>query len=217
MQGRKVCPVCRKQFAKTKPVPPIEVDPRAWFDYMDEDHSGHLSYEEILDGLKSQLDIAWDDIETDVDTFWSQWDKDGNQAVSFEEFSDPENGVLAYLKRKYPSNPRPPPPNLIEYRHEWFDYWDEDNSYTLDKAELTRALIKTFKLYNFERSTIEDMVESVWPIFDEDNSGVIERQEFLKEDNFADVICAQILQEQEQAALNRLLQEEQKEEDVSNL
>jgi Ca2+-binding EF-hand superfamily protein len=186
------CPFCRREFVRLVEIPKIQLDPRAWFAIMDEDNDGALTYEEIIHGLKSQLKLDWHRIETDVDTLFSKWDADRNGTVSFTEFADPSRGVMAYLQQKYPQNPRPLPPNIRADKHAWFRYWDEDNSGELDKDEVIRALVKTFRLYDIEYHTVVNMVDIIWPLFDVDGSGKIDINEFVQPDNLADTICAQL-------------------------
>jgi Ca2+-binding EF-hand superfamily protein len=192
------CPVCRVEFADFEQIPDLSVDPQAWFDCIDVDKDGNLSYSEIIEGLKSQLPLDWGKIESDVDRLWIHWDKDRNGTISYEEFADKNSGVLAYLLKTYPKNPRPEPPNLIENYHTWFEYWDEDNSGSLDKSEITRALIKTFRMYDMSASDIKAIVDAIWPIFDEDGSGVIEKDEFCAPNNLAEALSAQIANEAHQ-------------------
>ena len=56
-----------------------------------------------------------------------------------------------------------------------------------------RALVKTFRMAS-DQGKVQQMrgtIDAVWPIFDDDNSGVIEREEFLKpNDGLADTIIA---------------------------
>lgn len=121
------CPVCSTVFAQAVPVPSMIVDTRAWFDFIDTDKDGALKYEEIIDGLKSQLVLDWQRIEVDVDRLWRTWDKDNNGKISFAEFADPKIGVAAYLSTHYPHRPRPPPPpDITKNKAAWFEYWDED-------------------------------------------------------------------------------------------
>ena len=74
-----------------------------------------------------------------------------------------------------------------------FEYWDEDRSNSLDKDEVTRALVHTLDLgKDLNRlQAVRDCVEAVWPIFDTDGSGTIEKDEFiLPNDGLADMIIA---------------------------
>jgi Ca2+-binding EF-hand superfamily protein len=187
------CPCCGKNFSSIQSVPQLSKDnARVWFDYLDADHSGALSYEEILDGLKAQCYLDWNRIEIDADKLWSQWDKDRNMQISFDEFVNPSNGVMVYLEQHYPPAPRSPPPDIRQNKQAWFEYWDEDHSNTLDKDEVARALIKTFRLLHIDRSAVLAVLDMIWPIFDSDNSGKIDKREFVSTDNLGDTIIAQL-------------------------
>lgn len=186
------CPLCRTSFDKMVDVPPLAVDPKKWFDYLDTDQDGALGYDEIIEGLKSQVKLDWIRIEADVDSLWSQWDRDKNGSINFAEFAHPETGVMKYLMTHYPNNPRPPPPDIRRDKMGWFSYWDEDRSGLLDKDEVARALIKTFRLYNIDRSAVVGTLDVIWPIFDSDNSGTIDLTEFVATDGLADTISAQL-------------------------
>lgn len=173
-------------------VPMLSADPKAWFEFMDADQSGFLSYEEIVEGLKSQMHLDWHRIEADVDRLFQQWDSNRDGKISYAEFSHPQTGVIKYLASNYSARPRPPPPDIRRYKEAWFDYWDEDRSGHLDKDEVSRALVKTFRLYHVDRSAVLSTLEVIWPIFDIDGSGQIDRQEFLAPDNLAETIIAQL-------------------------
>ncbi len=189
------CLVCSKGFESIKVIPDLKKDPLAWFQYFDTNGDGSVSYQELIDGLKGQIDLDFHQIEADVDSLFPQWDKDKNGVISYEEFIDEVNGVLSYLICRFPLGPKPEPPSLEEDIYEWFAYWDDDESDSLDKSEITRALIKTFRIYNIDRSTIAQIVEKVWPVFDLDDSGVIEIDEFTATDNLGEALLAQIILE----------------------
>ena len=100
------------------------------------------------------------------------------------------------------------------------EYFDEDHSGTLEKGEVIRALIKTFRLssdlskvlalaHPTQRSSLPDLpnsshcvsvcgqveemrqvVAAVWPMFDPDGSESIDRAEFLDRDGLADTVIA---------------------------
>jgi hypothetical protein len=73
-----------------------------------------------------------------------------------------------------------------------FEYFDEDASGTLEKGEVIRALIKTFRLSSDLRKVEEmrSVVEAVWGMFDPDGSDSIDSGEFLARDGLADTIVA---------------------------
>ena len=64
---------------------------------------------------------------------------------------------------------------------------------TLDKEEVVRALIKTFNLSTNvdERTKMRGTIDAIWPLFDDDGSGEIDRPEFLRAgEGLADTIIA---------------------------
>ena len=72
---------------------------------------------------------------------------------------------------------------------------DEDGNGTLQKDEVLRALVKTFnaahKLTRAE--SICQTLSVVWPIFDDDGNGSIDRTEFCAHDGLADTVIAQMV------------------------
>ena len=45
------------------------LSPRKWFEFVDKDNSGTLSYGELCSGLKSQILLDWSQIESDQERF----------------------------------------------------------------------------------------------------------------------------------------------------
>ena len=62
-----------------------------------------------------------------------------------------------------------------------YDYWDEDRSGSLEQEEVVRALLNTLQLTTDQERVAEmrSTVAAIWPIFDADGSGSIDRAEFL--------------------------------------
>lgn len=74
----------------------------------------------------------------------------------------------------------------------WFLFFDEDGGGTLCKDEVTRALIKSFKLSS-DLSKVREMreiVDNIWFVFDTDHSGEIDLSEFVADGGLADTIIA---------------------------
>lgn len=72
-------------------------------------------------------------------------------------------------------------------------FWDEDNSGSLDKEEVVRALLKTFRMTSDQHQVFQmrSTIDAIWPMFDDDGSGSIERNEFLRpNEGLADTIVA---------------------------
>ena len=67
----------------------------------------------------------------------------------------------------------------------------------LEKDELVRALIKTFRMsYGpILAREIADALDAVWPFFDTDGSGSIEMDEFVSRDGLCDTILASMSQQ----------------------
>ena len=70
-------------------------------------------------------------------------------------------------------------------------YWDEDGSGELEFDEVVRAFAKTFGI-NVEGITqLRESLQAVWGIFDTDNSGAVDRREFMApNDGLADTVLA---------------------------
>lgn len=187
------CTLCRKLFASARVLPSAIQNPEGWFKAVDIDDNGSLSYDELVDGLKAQVKLDWSKIEMDVDKLFSKWDHDKNGTISLKEFSDPVNGVLAYLKTHFaPHVAIKQVPDIRKDKAGWFQYWDEDGTGNLDKSEVSRALIKTLKHQNIDRHAVVNIIDCIWPMFDADGSGSVDMSEFTAPDGLADTVIAQL-------------------------
>lgn len=86
-------------------------------------------------------------------------------------------------------------PDVRRDRQGWFSYWDQDGSGTLDKEEVIRAFVKTFGRSRApsELAELRMLIEVMWPDFDPDGSGEIDRAEFCEANvGLADVIVANL-------------------------
>jgi len=185
------CPLCKKHYESVSVLPIAIENPVAWLRAVDFDGDGSLSYEEIIDGLKAQVKLDWNKIEADVDKHFSKWDKDKSGSISLQEFVDPVNGVIPYMRANFaPHVAIKPMPDITNDKHGWFNYWDEDSTGSLDKTEVCRALIKTLR--QVDRQAIVSIIDCIWPMFDTDGSGSVDYNEFIAPDGLADTIRAQI-------------------------
>lgn len=87
-----------------------------------------------------------------------------------------------------------PPPLINSTKSQWFHFFDEDKSMSLDRGEVVRALIKTFKFQQRDdiASQIRSNLDAIWCIFDHDGSGTIEMNEFIQADGLADTIIVTV-------------------------
>lgn len=77
---------------------------------------------------------------------WKTWDADGDSYIDENELLDPIKGLLAYVKREFKRSDEAAIPDIKTDKHAWFRFFDYDGSGTLEREEIVRALIKTFRL-----------------------------------------------------------------------
>jgi Ca2+-binding EF-hand superfamily protein len=145
---------------------------------VDMNGDGRLSRLEVVECLKAQLPVdgsALDATLADQDHWmWQQWDSDGSGFIERHELLHPQ-GLAAYVRQAFEKSRRHSDhiPDIAADKEAWYRYWDEDNSGELDKEEVVRALLKTFRMTSDqERVTqMRSTIDAVWPIFDDDGSG----------------------------------------------
>lgn len=202
--GNGLCPVTRKPIRGTLRIPDLRTDPNGWFDAVDLDGDGRLSRREVISALKAQLPIdnaKLDQAAIDPNHWmWQQWDSDGSGHIERRELLHPQ-GLANYVTNVFGRDAaRVGVPSIHSDKEGWFRFWDEDDSGTLEKGEVVRALVKTLcapgegvDVPPDVRSiqTMRSTIDAIWPIFDTDGSGSIERLEFLRPaDGLADTIIA---------------------------
>jgi Ca2+-binding EF-hand superfamily protein len=188
----KLCPLCRAPFTSCEVMPdPISL-PSLWFHFIDVDGSGSLSREEIFEGLNMTLPLDPERIRRDQDTLWTQWDRDRDGNVSEAEFRDKKDGVLGYLLAQYGRVEEALTPTLTRTSlREWFRFWDADESCSLDKDELVRALVKTLRLEaGVDANAVRAMMDAIWFIFDSNGDGTIDVDEFVAPGALGDTLLA---------------------------
>ncbi len=191
--GLGLCPLCRKPFAQTVPLPNPQKQPREWFIFVDVDGNGSLEYQEIADGLLACLPLDWRRIEADMDGNFSRWSTMGK--VDYSKFAG-SDGLLEYLIAHFGvPKTKPEPPDLRVQRDAWFRYWDVidgDGNGKLEKGEICRALIKTLHLSGDAKKGTADTLDNIWCLFDHDGSGSVELSEFIARDGLADTLLAEL-------------------------
>mmetsp|Transcript_18681 Transcript_18681/g.47112 ORF Transcript_18681/g.47112 Transcript_18681/m.47112 type:complete len:420 (+) Transcript_18681:109-1368(+) len=191
--GGKHCPVCRATFEGVMKVPGIDDDPHEWFKIVDLNGDGRLSQREVVEVLKAQLPIDYRRLEAELPELWKTWDVNQDNIITHQELLQPNRGLLAYVKKNFPRQTEADIPDIRTDKHGWFNYFDYDKSGTLEQGEVVRALIKTFRLSEDHSriNSMREIVNAVWGVFDFDNSGSIEVDEFAQPgDGLADSIIA---------------------------
>eukprot|EP00638_Chattonella_subsalsa_P001381 CAMPEP_0117736952 /NCGR_PEP_ID=MMETSP0947-20121206/2242_1 /TAXON_ID=44440 /ORGANISM="Chattonella subsalsa, Strain CCMP2191" /LENGTH=110 /DNA_ID=CAMNT_0005552353 /DNA_START=427 /DNA_END=759 /DNA_ORIENTATION=+ len=89
-----------------------------------------------------------------------------------------DEGLINYVTCVFPYQ-NDQVPDLRTNMRAWFEFWDKDQSGSLDKWEVVRALSKTFSSTNSGCSldslqSLRETVQEVWPIFDPNGDGTID-------------------------------------------
>ena len=196
-EGTGMCPLTRKRITAVLEVPDIRTDPDGWFRAVDIDGDGRLSRMEVVECLKAQLAVdtsALNDALADPQHWmWQQWDHDNSGYIERNELLQPQ-GLAAYVRAAFERSAADEAiPDIAVNKEAWYRYWDADGSDSLDKEEVVRALLKTFHMTSDQAAVMQmrQTIDAVWPIFDDDMSGSIERDEFLRGgEGLADTIVA---------------------------
>jgi len=174
------CPLCRTPYSALLLVPDVEENPRAWFQVVDLDGNGSLDYDEVGDILRATLPIDCHKLEKMLPALCKKWSKGGR--IGYEEMMGP-GGLFFYVRDAFRSAGRArDAPDIRADPHAWFRYWDEDGSDSLNQEEVVRAIVKTFGLSSdFQQiKTVREMLSALWPEFDSDGSGCIDKTEFCR-------------------------------------
>lgn len=187
------CRVCKAAFDAVQPFPDVHKDPMKWFSFVDADHNDKLSKQEVLEALKAVLNVDPVVMMERMPQQWkSEWDKNKDGNICIEEFVSPQ-GLLAFVEANMPPPHSVAPPALSAGTKEaWFHFWDVDRSNSLEREEVVRALIKTFKLSEDLNSVsqMREILDATWCIFDSDGSGSVEMNEFCMRDGLGDTVMA---------------------------
>eukprot|EP00287_Rhodomonas_sp_CCMP768_P008604 CAMPEP_0196734004 /NCGR_PEP_ID=MMETSP1091-20130531/12864_1 /TAXON_ID=302021 /ORGANISM="Rhodomonas sp., Strain CCMP768" /LENGTH=286 /DNA_ID=CAMNT_0042077447 /DNA_START=15 /DNA_END=875 /DNA_ORIENTATION=+ len=193
MGSSRTCRVCNAAFDQVQPFPDIKRDPMGWFKFVDFDNDEKLSKQEVLEALKAAVPVDPVLLMERMPNQWkSEWDKNKDGTICIEEFVSPQ-GLLAYVEANIPPPQSVSAPALSEGSKEgWFRFWDVDRSNSLEREEVVRALIKTFRLSEDLASVAQmrEIIDATWAIFDTDGSGSVEMGEFCMRDGLGDTVIA---------------------------
>lgn len=183
------CPLCRREFHHTVPVPSPSQDPQGWFQAVDANGSMDLGKTEVVDALSAVFPVDPEALTRNLETLWNRWDKTKSGSITFPEFVDPNQGLLHWVVGNQ-CRLGAGIPNIWHSPAAWFDYWDADGDRTLFKGEVIRALLRTFR--RTDADVIRSVVATVWTDFDKGNRGTIDREEFLRESGFLNAILTNL-------------------------
>ncbi|EOD15877.1 hypothetical protein EMIHUDRAFT_459240 [Emiliania huxleyi CCMP1516] len=161
--GNGHCPLTRLPISSVLAVPDLRADLQAWWRVVDVNGDGRLSRHELIEALKAQPPMR------------RRLDRSG-----FIERAEAP-GLVAFVQQVFASSGggKGPIPDMARDKLGWYNYWDEDNSGSLEKEEVVRALVKTLGL-STSPTRVQQMrstVDAIWAVFDADGSGSIERDD----------------------------------------
>lgn len=136
------CPECRRTAANVVPVPKLEEDALAWFDFL-AGGTTCMSRTTLLRAVSAVLPLDADDLSAAID--------DGRiTAVRFDsEMSDADFfscGMYAWIQRHIAEHhhclQQDPQPPLLADRSAWFKFWDVGGTGELSRDDILRALLR---------------------------------------------------------------------------
>eukprot|EP00752_Nemacystus_decipiens_P006257 g5642.t1 len=174
------CPVCRRDFVTTINVPDPLVDPVRWFHVVDCDQNGTIEKSELVDALKGMFPVEPGALEEVIEMNWRHWDVDGNGTLDSTEFRDRLAPFLTQSLGNMRRRITPELPDLKDQPSEWFKHWDEDESGSLERKEIVRALVKTIPEFTGrDEGWLSGTFAAIWSIIDPDGDGSITGAEFM--------------------------------------
>ncbi|CAM9805956.1 unnamed protein product [Ectocarpus sp. 12 AP-2014] len=174
------CPVCRRDFVSTLDVPDPITNPVRWFHVVDRDQNGSIEKSELVDALKGMFPVEPGALEEIIEMNWRSWDTDNNGTLDTAEFRNRLAPFLAQSIGNMRQRITPQLPDLKDQPAEWFKYWDEDESGSLERPEIVRALIKTMPEFTGrDEGWLGGTFAAIWSIIDPDEDGSITGAEFM--------------------------------------
>jgi len=207
---------CGASFQYRRSLPNILDEQDKWFSFVDFDGQNACARHDVYKVLCAQLPLDAKRLDDYMRQAWHRWDKAGDDKITRESMFRPKTGLMAALQRKRETlrpdvddvgNPlREVAPDIRWDASLWFDHYDDDHSRMLSRDEVIRGLVHSFDAAGDVpvASIIRDVIQAVWPVFDLDGSGEIDRNEFLKpKEGLADSIVASLTAKPRDLAIKR--------------
>jgi Ca2+-binding EF-hand superfamily protein len=190
----------------------IYTQPKQWFQYFDKDSSGSLDKDECKNGFACTfLHVDREVVVSVVDAIWDQFDPRHTGYVTLAQFTK-SGGLCEMITSQFPKDVVntarkahqqqqqkqqkqlsvlvPCPVDIYAQPKQWFQFFDKDNSGSLDREECTNGLATTFQ--HVDRETIESVLTALWDQFDPSRTGYVTLQQFTRRDGLCETILSQL-------------------------
>ncbi|CAE7708446.1 slc10a7 [Symbiodinium sp. CCMP2592] len=191
------CPECRRHAITMRQLPSLSEDPLHWFEFLASDTvsvNGKVAKSMLLRTISSILPVEADAIEA------GRVGTELSQEVSASDFLTHE--LFVWVWRNVQEHLRcmklGPPPDLEE-RRAWFKYWNLSESGRLSRAEVLRAILRSFRVSSTDRQKLQELrarVDKVWDLWHSNRLAVqghadpnfVSCEEFARDGGFGDLL-----------------------------
>jgi len=193
---RRRCPLCNMDFEMTKALPDPRENPRAWYDIVDANDDGSLTYKEVTDVLRAQLPLDLTTLDAQMEILWSRWTGSSSGRITYDRLVG-EDGLLEYVKYNFPLRVDAKPPDIVTDKIGFFSFWDRpenggNGSGELDTHEIVRAFVKTFANSSLNAHEMRTIIEMIIDEYDDNGDKKICMEEFLRPDGLGAMIIANL-------------------------
>jgi len=142
------CPGCTKLFESVVNLPDPLTETEAWFEALDFAGRGKVDKDDIMDHLMAVMPVK---------TALRDTLAPAPQKINLSSCQ----ALIDRLKIHATKTRRTRPPTLpdIENQSEWFNFWDIHEDGVLNRAQATRALMKSLK---FDKLLLRAAIDDVW-------------------------------------------------------
>jgi len=191
------CPECRRHAITMRQLPSLSEDPLHWFEFLASDTvsvNGKVAKSMLLRTISSILPVEADAIEA------GRVGTELSQEVSASDFLTHE--LFVWVWRNVQEHLRcmklGPPPDLEE-RRAWFKYWNLSEGGRLSRAEVLRAILRSFRVSSTDRQKLQELrarVDKVWDLWHSNRLAVhghadpnfVSCEEFARDGGFGDLL-----------------------------
>jgi len=155
----KECPMCRASISDCVALPPLDIDPRAWFRHAGCE-PGRLDPAELCHAVAACLPVSEERLLRAIeleDGPWKRcWDRNSDGTITEDDFFAPHTGlfawILAHLQELHRAERRSTAflPDLRTDPAAWFEFWADRGTGSLTFGEVLRGIFSSRRLTALE-------------------------------------------------------------------